>query len=474
MVCGRERSRRIIKTLAAESGGIFFYILRQCNCSLQKPATKPVIHRSETPVSTSIRLFFRWSNLISRFYQLLIKFSISKTITMRKAILIISALFLCTQISAQSWRQLHFNSIVVDTHNDILTTAIEKGYSFDQNLKGKTHSDLNRFAKGGIDVQIFSIWCDGSYTKGKGFRRANQQIDTLYAVAKRNPEKMSIVRNSAELMQAVKDHKLAAMICVEGGHMIEDRLDYLDSLYNRGARYLTLTWNNSTSWASSAADESKGKQPRGLTEFGKQVVQHMNQLGMLVDLSHVGEQTFWDAINTTSQPVIVSHSCAHALCPVSRNLTDEQIKAVGKNGGVIHLNFYSGFLDSSFSKKNRAFRKQHRAEADSLIASGKDSITVMDMLAEQYKADAQKLRAPFNLVFDHLDHIVKLIGADHAGLGSDFDGITSTPQKLNDVTDYPLITQELIRRGYTQEQIKNILGGNFIRLLQSVERAAHP
>jgi membrane dipeptidase len=406
--------------------------------------------------------------------QLLIKFIVSKTITMRKIISLSAALIFCVQLSAQNWKDLHFNSVVVDTHNDILTTAIEKGYSFDQNLKGKTHSDLARFAKGGIDVQIFSIWSDGSYTHGKGFRRANQQIDTLYAVQKRNPGKMSIVTNSKELMQAVKARKLAAMIGVEGGHMIEDRLDYLDSLFNRGARYLTLTWNNSTSWASSAADESKGKQPKGLNSFGKEVVKHMNKLGMLVDLSHVGEQTFWDAIHTTTQPVIVSHSCAHALCPVSRNLTDEQIKAVGKNGGVIHLNFFSGFLDSSFFKKNRDFRRKHRAEADSLFASGRDSNTVTDMLAGKYAADAQQLRAPFSLLFDHLDHIVQLIGTEHVGLGSDFDGITSTPQRLNDVTDFPLITKELLRRGYTQEQIKGILGGNFLRLLQTVEQAAHP
>lgn len=393
---------------------------------------------------------------------------------MRRIISLSAALIICIQLPAQNWKDLHFGSVVVDTHNDILTTAIEKGYSFDQNLKGKTHSDLARFAKGGIDVQIFSIWSDGSYTHGKGFRRANQQIDTLYAVQKRNPGKMSIVTSSKELMQAVKARKLAAMIGVEGGHMIEDRLDYLDSLFNRGARYLTLTWNNSTSWASSAADESKGRQPKGLNQFGKEVVKHMNQLGMLVDLSHVGEQTFWDAIQTTTQPVIVSHSCAHALCPVSRNLTDDQIKAVGRNGGVIHLNFFSGFLDSSFFKKNRDFRRKHRAEADSLFASGKDTNTVTELLAEKYAKDAQQLRAPFSLLFDHLDHIVQLIGTEHVGLGSDFDGITSTPQKLNDVTDFPLITQELLRRGYTQEQIKGILGGNFLRLLQAVEQSAHP
>ncbi|NML19870.1 membrane dipeptidase [Pseudoflavitalea sp. G-6-1-2] len=393
---------------------------------------------------------------------------------MRKSFFFFWILFACHQLSAQGWKDLHFKSIVVDTHNDILTTAFEKNLSFDNDLKGKTHSDLKRFAKGGIDVQIFSVWCDGSFGKGKGFARANQQIDTLYAVQRRNPGKMMIVTNSTELQQAVKSNKLAAMIGVEGGHMIEDRIDYLDSLYKRGARYLTLTWNNSTSWASSAHDESKGKSPKGLNDFGKEVVRHMNKIGMLVDLSHVGEQTFWDAINTTTLPVIVSHSCAHALCPVFRNLTDDQIKAVGKNGGVIHLNFFSGFVDSNFFKKIRAFESRHRAEKDSLQAAGNSEEVISDMLATKYPSEVNQIRAPFSLLFDHLDHIVKLIGTDHVGLGSDFDGVTSTPQKLNDVTDFPLITKELMRRGYTHQQISNILGGNFLRLLQSVEQGAKP
>lgn len=472
----KEQENKIIqnKRYTARPVGGFSFFSPSCPDHPQKPATESFIRRSGPVAQTPVHLFFRWSNLSLEFYELLITFSISKTTTMRKVISLAAVLICSIQLFAQNWKDFHFSSLVVDTHNDILTTVIEKGYSFDQNLKGKTHSDLIRFAKGGIDVQIFSIWCDGSYTHGKGFRRANQQIDTLYAVQRRNPAKMTIVTNSKQLLQVVQEKKLAAMIGVEGGHMIEDRLDYLDSLYNRGARYLTLTWNNSTNWASSAADEYKGKQPKGLNDFGKQVVKHMNELGMLVDLSHVGEQTFWDAINTTSQPIIVSHSCSHALCPVSRNLTDEQIKAVGKNGGVIHLNFFSGFLDSTFFKKNREFRRKHRAEADSLFATGKDTNTVTDMLAEKYAADAQQLRAPFSLLFDHLDHIVKLIGTEHVGLGSDFDGITSTPQKLNDVTDFPLITQQLVRRGYTAQQIKNILGGNFLRLLQTVEHPSHP
>lgn len=371
-------------------------------------------------------------------------------------------------VNAQSYQKLHFKSILVDTHNDILTTTFEKNLLFDQPLAGKTHSDLNRMQAGGVDVQVFSVWCDGSFGPGKAFARANQQIDTLYAWTSRNPNKMMIVTNAAELKQAVRQHKLAAMMGVEGGHMIEDKLANLDSLYKRGVRYMTLTWNNSNSWATSAMDESDDKPLpfKGLTPFGKQVVQRMNELGMMVDLSHVGEQTFWDAINTVNKPVIVSHSCVYNICPVFRNLKDEQIKAIGKNGGVIHLNFYSQFVDSSYRSRARAFYQQHRAERDSLVqALGRGDAN--EILLEKYSEEANNMRPPLSILLDHLDYIVKLIGVDHVGLGSDFDGISSTPQQLDDVTDFPIITRELLARGYSKKDIRKILGGNFIRILKA-------
>ena len=196
---------------------------------------------------------------------------------------------------AQPSASFHRKAILIDTHNDILTTVVEDNVRVDSNLKGKTHSDLQRFKEGGVDIQIFSIWCDGTYGKGKGFARANQEIDSLYTLIARNPSKIMIVQSPADLKRAVKQHKLGAMIGVEGGHMIEDRIDYLDSLYRRGTRYMTLTWNNSTSWATSAMEETNGKadsagRKKGLTDFGKQVVKRMNELGMIVDVSHVGNE----------------------------------------------------------------------------------------------------------------------------------------------------------------------------------------
>jgi membrane dipeptidase len=386
---------------------------------------------------------------------------------MKKICWVILLVFNAYWLDAQSYRKLHFRSIVIDTHNDILTTALSKNYSFDNDLRGKTHSDLSRWAAGGVDVQIFSIWCDGTYGPGKAFALANRQIDTLMATIRRNPGKIALTTTPAQMKANIRAGRLSAMIGVEGGHMIEDNLSYLDSLYKRGVRYMTLTWNNSTSWATSAMLETTKKdslKQKGLTSFGKEVVKRMNELGMIVDVSHVGEQTFWDAINTTTKPVIASHSCAHQLCPVFRNLNDEQIKAVGRNGGVIHLNFFSGFVDSNFMKRNAAFIEKHKAERDSILKTVTDPYFADDYLFEKYASEVSALRPPLSMLIDHLDHIVKLVGVDHVGLGSDFDGVNSTPQQLDDVTSFPLITGELVKRGYNKKDIRKILGGNFIRV----------
>jgi membrane dipeptidase len=206
---------------------------------------------------------------------------------------------------------------------------------------------------------------------------------------------------------------------------------------------------------------------KGLTNFGKQIVKRMNELGMLVDLSHVGEQTFWDAIYASTKPILVSHSCVYSLCPVFRNLKDDQIKAVGKNGGVIHLNFFSGFVDSNFQKRNDAFVAKHKAERDSLLKTTTDPFFADEYLFKKYADEVYSMRPPLSLLIDHLDYIVRLIGVDHVGLGSDFDGINSAPQQLDDVTAFPLITQELLKRGYCKKDIRKILGGNFIRLFKA-------
>jgi membrane dipeptidase len=380
-------------------------------------------------------------------------------------------LLLVSTISfAQRAKKIHFKSILIDTHNDIPETALAKGVSFDQNLKGKTHSDLQRMKEGGVDAQFFSIWCDGQ--EKSPYALANRQMDTVMAWTNRNPDKMVQAFTAEDIIKIAKQKKLAVLFGVEGGHMIENDLNKLDALYKRGARYMTLTWNNSTDWATSALDETTkadSLKHKGLTGFGKLIVQRMNSLGMLVDLSHVGEQTFWDAIHTTSKPVLVSHSCVYTLCPHRRNLKDEQIKAVAKNGGVIHLNFYSGFLDSTFEARSDVFTKKHKAEMDSLTKINPEPYFMQLYLFEKYPAEVKGLRPPLSLLLDHLDYIVKLVGVEYVGLGSDFDGVNSLPEELEGVEDFPKITQELVKRGYGNKDIRKILGGNLLRVLAANE-----
>jgi membrane dipeptidase len=383
------------------------------------------------------------------------------------------SLFICICITqqafSQSFQKIHRKAIFIDTHNDILTQNIEKGVIIDTDLKGKTHSDLDRWKQGGLDAQLFSIWCDGS--KKDPFLYANRQLDTLDAVVNRNPGKIVKVANSRELMRVVRHHKIAAMAGVEGGHMIEDDINKLDSFYKRGVRYMTLTWNNSPGWASSAFDETfkKDLTRKGLTDLGKQVVQRMNSLGMIVDISHVGEQTFSDVIQISTKPIIASHSSVYNLCPHQRNLKDEQIRAIAKNGGVIQINFYSGFLDSNYMKLKTAFLGKHKPEWDSVVQSGKPDYLADEYISTRYFEEAETLRAPFELVIQHIEYIIKLVGADYVGIGSDFDGIESPPKKLDDVTAYPLITKALVEKGYSKREIRKILGGNFIRVLKANE-----
>ena len=385
---------------------------------------------------------------------------------MKSNLFLIFVLF-TQQLFAQSYQKIHSQAILIDTHNDILTQTMEKGFVFDTDLKGKTHSDLARWQQGGVDVQFFSVFCDGKQVNPYNF--AVRQMDTLDAVAKRNPDKIVEVANTKELLKVVKQNKIAAFFGVEGGHMIENDLSKLEYFYKRGTRYMTLTWNNSTDWATSAFDETfkKNLKHKGLTDFGKQIVHRMNELGMMVDISHVGEQTFWDVISTTTKPVIASHSSVYSLCHHQRNLKDAQIKAVAKNGGVIQVNFYSGFLDSNFQKKKAKFVEKHKAENDSLIKTGMADYFIDEYLAAKYPDEVQNLRAPFSLLMEHIEYIIHLVGVDYVGLGSDFDGIESPPALLDDVTTYPLITKALLEKGYSKKDVTKILGGNLLRVLKA-------
>lgn len=381
--------------------------------------------------------------------------------------LIIFVLSISISLFGQKYKKIHAAAVLVDTHNDFPSASIEKKVSLDQDLLGKTHTDLARLRSGGVDVEMFSIFCGPEQQQPYAF--ANREIDSVYEWARRAPLRMTIVKTPFELKQAVKEKRLAAMLGVEGGHMIEDKIENLDKLYIRGARYMTLTWNNSTSWATSAADETtKGDSlpHKGLSDLGKKIVARMNELGMMIDISHNGEQTFWDVMKITTKPVIASHSSVWAFCHHRRNLKDDQIKAIAKNGGVIQINFYAGFLDSTYERKAAALIAKHKPEIDSLVAHGTQPDYAGIMTMEKYKDETNAIRPPLSLLIDHIDYIVKLVGIDYVGLGSDFDGIEAAPQQLDGVQDFPLVTKALLKRGYNKKDIRKILGGNFLRVFK--------
>jgi membrane dipeptidase len=374
--------------------------------------------------------------------------------------------FFSVSISQQlDYRTLHFSSLVADAHNDVLLRVMT-GRDISQRTS-EGHSDLVRLKEGGVDVQVFSVWMGPEYGMGKAYKRANQMIDSLEALVQRNPDRIAIARTAREAADIVKQNKLAAVIGVEGGHQIEDKLEYLDELYERGMRYMTLTWNNSTSSATSGLDETKHAESlthKGLTEFGIKIVQRMNELGVMVDLSHVGEQTFYDAIATSTKPVIVSHSCVYSLAPHFRNLKDAEIKALAKNGGVMCINFYSGFLDSTYDRRVSEIRHTHTVLCDSVKSIYRDEDHANDIIDSLLAKEVDDVRAPLSLLIDHIDYVAKLVGVEYVGLGSDFDGISAPPKEMDDVTHLPAITRELQKRGYSDNDIRKILGGNFMRV----------
>lgn len=396
---------------------------------------------------------------------------------MRKVLIAIFVIFsfACGQRENQKnetidYLKVHYDAIVADTHNDVLLRVMDGEDITVETDKG--HTDLVRLKKGGVDIQVFAVWVDPVAFAKNPFKRANQMIDTLYSIAKRNPDKIAVVTNSKELEKALSEGKICAVIGVEGGHAIENSLEKLEELYKRGVRYLGLTWNNSTDWASSAFDETTNPEKlkvKGLSEFGKKVIQKMDELGMLIDVSHLGEQAFWDVIKTTKKPVIASHSSVYSLCPHYRNLKDEQIKAIAKTGGVVFVNFFAEYIDSTFAKKRKQIEEKYKAQLDSLrVLYEHDQQAYRQARRQLMRKASEELRPPLDVLIDHIDYIAKLVGVDHVGLGSDFDGISVTPLEMDDVSFFPNITRELLKRGYSVEDVKKILGGNFVRVFKQV------
>ena len=376
-----------------------------------------------------------------------------------------------TNISQQA-HDLHFNSIVVDTHDDTTQRLLDPKFDF-----GARHTDgsvdIPRMRDGGMDAIFFSIWIPGTVTGPAAVRRALQQIAAVRETVARHPNDLVLCTTAEEVRSATAEKKIAALIGVEGGHMINNSLANLDQFYTLGVRYMTLTHTANTEWADSSGDKPAHD---GLTPFGKQVIAEMNKLGMMVDISHVADKTFYDVLAVSQAPVIASHSSCRALCSAPRNMTDDMIKALAAKGGVIQINYHVGFLSQKFqdaSKANPELGKQIEAESKKRCAGNEAcELIEADKITREYVAQGKLPRVEWTEIIDHIDHAVKLVGADHVGLGSDFDG-ADMPYGMEDASHLPQITSALLAKGYSPADIQKILGGNTLRLMQDVEATAH-
>jgi len=372
---------------------------------------------------------------------------------------------------------IHNSAIIIDTHADTPQRFLDEGFdigSTDPNDVG--HISLDKARRGNLGAEFFSIWVEPETNQGHFARHTFDLIDSVHQQAARHPDRMMMAFSVADIERAHREHKLAALMGIEGGHSIENDIRLLRDYYRLGVRYMTLTWSNTNEWADSSGDinDAKVQHHNGLTDFGKQVVLEMNRLGMMVDISHVSDKTFWDAITTTKAPVIASHSSARALVNAPRNMTDDMLRAVAKNGGVVQVNFFSGFDDQNYWNASRAQAKDESAAEQKYIedlrAQGK-TVTFMDEDRIEREWAAKIPRPPLKSLIDQIDHVAKVAGIDHVGLGSDFDGVAgATPMGIDSAADLPKITQALLDRGYSAQDIHKILGGNTLRVFGEVER----
>jgi membrane dipeptidase len=371
---------------------------------------------------------------------------------------------------------IHDSAVVVDTHADTPQRFLDEGFDIGStDASDVGHVSLDKARRGNLDAEFFSIWVDPETNQGHFAKHTFDLIDSVYEQAARHPDRMTMAFSVADIERAHQAHKLAALMGIEGGHSIENDIHLLRDYYRLGVRYMTLSWSNTNEWADSSGDinDPKSQHHNGLTDFGKQVVTEMNRMGMIVDISHVADKTFFDVIAVTRAPVIASHSSARALVNAPRNMTDDMLRAVAKNGGVVQVNFFSGFLDEDYRKAMEAQAKDQAAAikkyVDDLKAQG-TPVNYIEINRIDREWMAKIPRPPFHVLIDHIDHIAKVAGVDHVGLGSDFDGVSgATPQGMDSAADLPKITQALLDRGYSADDIRKILGGNLLRVFRQVE-----
>jgi membrane dipeptidase len=378
-----------------------------------------------------------------------------------------------------SARSIHESALVVDTHADTPQRFVDENFDLgNSDASDIGNISLDKARAGNLGAEFFSIWVDPETNAGHFAKRTLDLIDSVYEQAERHPDRMMMAYSVHDIERAHKQKKLAALMGIEGGHSIENDIRLLRDFYRLGVRYMTLTWSNTNEWADSSGDidDPKIQHHNGLTDFGKQVVLEMNRLGMMVDISHVADKTFWDAIATSKAPVIASHSSARALTNAPRNMTDDMLRAVAKNGGVVQVNFFDGFIDQKYWDALKAQEKDQKAAVDAFLEKRKTEgkpATYIEVEKIQRQWIAKIPRPPLSALIDHIDHIAKVAGIDHVGLGSDFDGVSgATPAGIDSAADLPKITQALLDRGYSADDVHKILGGNTLRVFREVEQVS--
>jgi membrane dipeptidase len=367
--------------------------------------------------------------------------------------------------------QIHRRAIVIDTHNDVTTPMTNDDFDLSGTPPAPYRTSIERMKKGGLTAEFFSLYVKPWYVEhGGSARRTLDMIDSVYRAVERHPRDLMIATSVADIRRAKRQGKIAALMGIEGGHAIEDSLATLREFHRIGVRYMTLTWNNTNNWADAGRGEKKHN---GLSDFGKEVVREMNRLGMLVDVSHVSDKTMSDALDVSKAPIIASHSSARALSNVPRNIPDDLLRRIAKNGGVVQVNFYSVFVDTdTVSPQSTERDRRLKAQQDAIDEKYKDD-------PERRAEESDKLEAanplpalPISKLIDHIDHIVKIAGIDHVGIGADFDGANDMPEGAQDVSMLPNITYELLKRGYSERDIRKILGENLLRVMAAAERVA--
>jgi len=378
--------------------------------------------------------------------------------------------------AADGWRAIHDSAIIIDTHADTPGRFVDENFDLARDA-GTGYLDFSEIKAGNLGAEFFSIWVEPKGNQGHEAKRALDMIDSVYEQARRHPDQMMMAFSTDDILAAHRERKLAALLGVEGGHAIEGDIRILRDYYRLGVRYMTLTWSNTNDIGDSSGDisDTSVQHHHGLTPFGREVVHEMNRLGMMVDISHVADLTFYQALELSSAPVIASHSSSRELTNAPRNMTDVMLRALAAKNGVAQANFYCAFVSQKYLDTANQLRVQHDPDymmVQELFIKPQTPEVVKELTEAKARLAPKLPRPPLSDLIDHIDHMVKVAGVDHVGLGSDFDGIDCSPQGLDSAADLPKITQALYERGYSAADLDKILGGNLLRVFGDVEKVS--